>query len=143
MSLTNDANKIQTKIGATMLSMTLVLSSPIPMTKSAATRPHANAEHKFFEEETNSFGYNTTIGDKDIFKNTNSCYNDNSSLQEDDVMENNSMVFDEYTLPVNPVLTLVVESKKELEEMFPSVEVNCEKYMDDFEELFTSPFRKR
>lgn len=50
------------------------------------------------------------------------------------VMINNN--FNHYTSSENPIITINVESKKEFEKMFPTVEVDYEKYIDEFKELF-------
>lgn len=51
----------------------------------------------------------------------------------DNVINNN---FNHYTLPASPIITINVESKKEFEKMFPAVDVDYEKYIDEFKEFF-------
>lgn len=47
------------------------------------------------------------------------------------------MDYEEYVSQASPMITLLVDSKEELEEMFPAVDISYEKYMDEFKQLFT------
>lgn len=50
-----------------------------------------------------------------------------------DVIDNN---FNHYTSPASSIITINVESKEEFEKMFPAVDVDYEKYIDEFKKLF-------
>lgn len=44
--------------------------------------------------------------------------------------------FNHYTSSESLIVIISVESKEEFEQMFPTIEVDCEKYIDEFKELF-------
>lgn len=50
------------------------------------------------------------------------------------------MDFEEYVSQASPIITLLVDSKEELEEMFPVVDISHKEYMDEFKEIFTGRF---
>lgn len=50
------------------------------------------------------------------------------------------MDFEEYISQTSPIITLLVDSKEELEEMFPAVDINHKEYVDEFKEIFIGRF---
>lgn len=143
MNSKSEKHQITTKICTSMLSATLLFSASTTPIRNPEVRPSINIKHKSFDEQDDSFGYTTMISDNNIFKRTSLRFNENNSSQEDATMKKRSVYFEAYTAPINPVITIVANSKKELEEMFPAQDTHYEKYLDEFEELFASPSRKR
>ena len=50
------------------------------------------------------------------------------------------MDFEEYVSQASPIITLLVDSKEELEEMFPAIDISYEEYIDEFKEIFIGRF---
>lgn len=50
------------------------------------------------------------------------------------------MDFEEYVSQTSPIITLLIDSKEELKQMFPVVDISYKEYMDELKEIFIGRF---